>query len=138
MNAVLPVARDYGALKRAMLELLEEARQEPERRRAERMAQYAENAEQMLAGMVPKRTLADGYFARVYYLLELESVMQLGVKFSAAEMDVSEMHGLAALAAARRQFDVLHPPCKRCGVRLENEGQTQCQDCFTVEAAANR
>jgi len=127
---VVSVAHDFGGLKRAFVEMLEEARLQPQRERAEVMAEYAGNAEQILAEAAPKRSLGEGYYVRVGYLLELESVMQLGILFAAADVNMSETHGLLALAAARREFDKLHPPCKGCGVRLDNEGETKCPACW--------
>lgn len=134
----MPIARDYGGLQRALVELLEEVWMEPQRQRAERMAEYAENAEEILAGTGSRRTLADGYYSRVGFLLELEAIMQLGVTFAAASIDMSEIHGLAALAAARRQFDALHPPCRKCGARLDNEGETTCPACWHADSGAER
>jgi hypothetical protein len=137
MNAV-SIAHDYGGLKRATLELLEEARMEPQRQRAERMAEYAANAEEILAGTAPRKTMADGYYARISYLLELEAIVRLGAGLATLVLDLSEMHGLTALAAARIRFDELHPPCRKCGVRLENEGERTCAACWQAEAAAAR
>jgi hypothetical protein len=134
---VVSIAHDYGGLKCAALELLDEARLEPHRQRADRLAEFAENAEQILAAAAPKRSLADGYYARLGYLLELEQLMHLGYQFASA-IKLSEMRGLLALAAARREFDALHPPCKRCGARLDNEGETTCPACWQVEAAARQ
>ncbi|SRR6266487_768348 len=138
MNAV-SIAHDYGGLKRATLELLEEARLEPQRQRNERIAEHAaENAERVLAATAAERSLADGYYQRIGYLLELESVLQLGAGLSMLLLDMSEMHGLAAVVAARRQFDVLHPPCRKCGVRLEYEWETECRGCMNAAAADAR
>jgi hypothetical protein len=137
MNMV-PVARDYDGLQRATLELLEESRLEPQRRRAERLAEYAENAEHVLAGIAFQRTLADGYYARVGYLFELETIIRRGAGIAMMVLDMDESRGLAAIEAARTQFDALHPRCRKCGVYLANEWDKMCNDCQAAAAAAAR
>jgi hypothetical protein len=132
---VVHVARDYGGLQRATLELLEEARLEPQRQKAERLAEHCENAERVLAAVAPKRTLADGYYARVGYLFELESMIRRGAGIATMVLDMDESRGLTAIEAARNQFDALHPQCRRCGVRLENEWDRTCNECQRAEAA---
>jgi ribosomal protein L37E len=136
---VVHVARDYGGLQCATLELLEEARLEPQRKRNERTAERAgENAEHILAATAPKRTLADGYYARVGYLFELDAMIRRGAGIATMVLDMDESRGLAAVEAARNQFDALHPQCRRCGARLENEWDKTCNECQIAAAAAAR
>jgi hypothetical protein len=135
---VVPIARDYGGLQRATLELMEEARLEPKRKRAERLAEHAENPEHVLAATAPLRSLADGYYVRVGYLFELESMIRRGAGIATMVLDMDESRGLEAIEAARREFDALHPACRKCGARLEYEWETTCNDCQYAAAAAAR
>lgn len=130
----IAVARDYDGLKQAALELLEESRSEPQNEKLRRVAEGAANREQILQGIVSHRTLAEGYYMRISYLLELESMIHIGVDLG--DLEMSEMYGLASIQHARREFDSTHPLCTGCqAVRLE-QGETRCPECSSAEMRA--
>jgi len=108
---VVAIARDYDGLKQAAVELLEEARMEPRNEKLRRLAEQASNTDRVLDGIKSQRTLAEGYYVRIGFLLELESVLQLGVELK-LNLDLSEMQGLRSIQQARREFGTTHPPCR--------------------------
>ena len=139
-QCVVSVAKDFSGLKQAALELLEEERSAPARERVERQAQGAPNSNEILQTLqasASRRTLAEGYYARVGYLVELESFLRMGVQLS-FDLDMTELRGMLSIAAARAEFDRAHPPCRGCGVRLENEWDKTCNDCQRAAAAQAR
>jgi hypothetical protein len=136
-HCVVSVAKDFSGLRQAALELMEEARSAPERERLERLAQQSINTNEILQACAGKRSLADGYYARVGYLIELESFLSMGLQLS-FDLDMAELRGMQSIAAARAEFDRAHPPCKGCGVRLENEWDRSCNDCQRAAAAQAR
>ena len=128
------VAKDFSGLKQAALELLEEARSAPERERLQRLARASANPSEVLQASESNRSLAEGYYARIGYLMELEAFLGMGVQLS-FDLDMTELRGLLSIAAARAEFDRAHPPCRGCGVRLENEWDKTCNDCQRAAAA---
>ncbi len=134
-GCAVSVAKDFSGLKQAALELLEEARSAPERERVERLAQGAPNSNEILQASGSKRSLAEGYYARVAYLFELAAFLDMGVQLR-FDLDMTELRGMLSVAAARAEFDRAHPPCRGCGVRLENEWDKTCNDCQRAAAAA--
>jgi hypothetical protein len=133
-HCAVSVAKDFCGLKQAALELLEEERSAPERERLERLALAAANSNEILEAIKGNRSLAEGYYARVGYLMELESFLGMGLRLS-FDLDMAELRGMQSVAAARAEFDRGHPPCKGCGVRLENEWDKTCNDCQRAAAA---
>jgi NADH pyrophosphatase NudC (nudix superfamily) len=134
-RAVL-VAKDFLALKKTALELMEEARSAPERERIMRLARGASNAGEVAALVsCTKRSFAEGYYDRVGYLLELESYLALQMR---QDLDMDELRGLVAIAGARAEFARTHPPCSGCGKQLENEWDKTCNDCQRAAAAVGR
>ena len=127
-QCAVQVASDFSGLKRAALEMLEEVREGPRRERIERLAQSAANPEEIIEGSGVHRSLAEGFYGRVAYLFDLESFMGLGVE-PRFDLDMTEVRGLLAIASARAEFDRLHPQCRGCGVRLENEWDKTCGEC---------
>ncbi|SRR5260370_6529407 len=133
-QCVVSVAKDFSGLKQAALELMEEARSAPERERIEKLAQMSADPGEILRACGGKRSLAEGYYARVGYLMELQSFLSMGVQLSFA-LDMAELRGMQSIAGARAEFDRAHPPCKGCGVRLENEWDKTCNNCQRAAAA---
>jgi len=138
---VVAIARDYDGLKQAAFELLEEARMEPQNEKLRRLAEQASNTDRVLDGIKSQRTLAEGYYVRIGFLLELESVLQLGVELK-LNLDLSEMQGLRSIQQARREFGTKHPPCRGCGTPVDEHWQARCPECersqFEQQAAARR
>src|SRR5438046_2617345 len=106
------IARDYDGLKQAALELLEEVFAEPENERLQRSGEQDANADQILAGIVSTRSLGEGYYMRIGYLLELEAMMEVGIALRPENVEYREMRGLIALREARMEFKRIHPPCR--------------------------
>ncbi len=134
-HCAVSVAKDFGGLKQAALELMEEARSAPERERLERLTLGAANSNEILQAMGSNRSLAEGYYVRVGYLMELGSFLSMGLQLR-FDLDMAELRGMQSIAAARAEFDRAHPPCKGCGKLLENEWDRSCNDC--QRAAAGR
>jgi len=136
-QSAVSIAGDFCGLKQAALELMEEVRSAPERERIERLAPWAANSSEILQASRSNRSLAEGYYARVGYLLELETFVGMGLQFR-FDLDMTELRGMLSVAAARAEFDRAHPPCKGCGVRLEKAWDRSCNDCQRAAAAAQR
>ena len=133
----ISVAGDFRGLKQAALELMEEARMAPVRERLERLADVAANRDEVLRGSGVSRSLAEGYYARVAYLLELETFLSMCSQ-PGFSLGMAELRGMLSIRSARAEFDRTHPPCRGCGARLENEWSTNCNDCQRAAAAAGR
>ncbi len=126
---MIEISRDYEGLRQAALELLEESRTSVRR---ERTAAALEQAappftlagEELLTRMAPQRKLAAGYYDRVAYLMELDGVP---ANRSGAPLEVTELHGLAAVARARDEFAAAHPACPGCGQPRETQFQNFCE-----------
>src|SRR5260370_32177302 len=119
-QCVVSGAKDFSGLKQAALELMEEARSAPERERIEKLAQMSADPGEILRACGGKRSLAEGYYARVGYLMELQSFLSMGVQLSFA-LDVPELRGMQSIAGARAEFDRAHPPCKGSGGRVRHD-----------------
>jgi hypothetical protein len=118
----------------AALELLEESIHGEELERVRRIAEQSADPEAVLAAGAPRRSLAAGYYLwLVEYLVPLEAQMAAGVTIPEARIAAADLEGLAALKAAREEFDRKHPQC-RCGKRLANEWEKQCAECMAKAA----
>lgn len=136
-HCAISVAKDFSGLRQAALELMEEARSAPERERLERLTRAAANSNEILQACGKKRSLAEGYYGRAAYLMELESFLGMGLQLG-LDLDMAQLRGLQSIAAARAEFTRTHPPCKGCGARLENEWDKTCNDCQKAAAAQAR
>lgn len=126
-------AKDAAGMRTAFLELLEEARREPGRRRTERTAEHAANREEILASLDgvaegDGRTLADGYYDWAGYVSWLATRLEGGL-VSAAGMTENEAAGIEALRAAKAEFAREHPPCPHCGWPMEASYSMRCVEC---------
>lgn len=127
---MIVVARDYEGLKIAARELLEESLRADDRERLEALAEQAPNREEILARTAEAtRTLADGYYTRIAYLVLLERARELGSAFRLEELEATEFHGLVMLEAARAEFATDHPPCPGCGAPRATPFATRCSKC---------
>ena len=136
-HGAVSVASDFSGLKQAALELMEEARSAPARKRLEELARGSANPEEILQKIGSNRSLAEGYYARVGYLMELESFLGMGIQLR-FDLDMTELRGMLSFAAARAEFDRAHPRCRGCGARLEHEWDKTCNECQRAAAAAGR
>jgi hypothetical protein len=139
----ISVASDFIGLKTAALELMEEALMASERDRIEKLASMAANRDAILASYGgPERTMADGYYTRVGYLLDLESFISLGAG-AQIELELTEARGILCIREARDKFRRMHPPCAGgCGRLLTNANERKCSDCqrleFEAQSSRNR
>ncbi len=75
--------------------------------------------------LMPVRTVPDGCFLWIGYLVWLERVMEL------ADVPLSgiEIEGLLILKRERNRFQAQHPPCPRCGMPNEVHA-LRCRECM--------
>ncbi|SRR5579884_170075 len=118
------VESDYAHLRIAARESLEEgwALQGAERTlrlgRAQDRAAYIERR-------LPKRTLAEGYYTWIDYLLWLSDVHEV---VSFRNLTATEVEGIRIVREARDQFLARHPRCGKCGA-MNDRSALNCADC---------
>jgi hypothetical protein len=76
--------------------------------------------------LLPKRTVAEGYFIWLGYLVWLESVLEVQPSLT---LLAGEVEGLIILRRARDHFRATHPPCPHCGMPNE-EHALRCRECM--------
>jgi hypothetical protein len=116
--------RNEALLRRAAAEFFVEGFMAPE---AERILANTAPEDQAEArkSLMPPRTVPDGAFTWIVYLLWLESVIEL--------VDVPltgiELEALMVLKRERKRFQAEHPPCPHCG--MPNEAHAlRCRECM--------
>lgn len=124
----IDVRGDREGLEIAAGEMLMEAMMAPHRRNIERQMRGASAAqmERALSATRIPRTVAAGYYSWAEHLFHLEGTIASGSK---ARVQAVELRGLAAIAAARHEFNHAHPPCPGCGLRLLDRGVDSCGAC---------
>ncbi len=90
-----------------------------------------EDAKARAMADMPDREISPGYFVRANYLLDLSLQIELGMQFTAASLTQAEVIGLAAVRAAKAEFEYEHPACPACGERQDNRSMKQCFKCGT-------
>jgi hypothetical protein len=76
--------------------------------------------------LLPTRTVPDGCFAWLGYLVWLEGVLEIAPSLP---LLASEAEGLLILKRARNHFRASHPPCPHCG--MPNEAHAlRCRECM--------
>lgn len=110
------VATDFEGLRRAAVEYLEECVTADERERRWQKSHTAANRDELQQQLAPRRTLAEGYYARVGYLLDLQEMIEIGLQFRTADLKHKELAGLMAMRDARAEFEQRWPACG-CGTR---------------------
>ena len=116
--------RDIVLLRRAAQEFFEEGFAAPEVERILR-GTPPELQEDARRSLMPARTVPDGCFAWVNYLVWLERVLEVApVPLNAIDVDA-----LLALKRERSRFEAAHPPCPHCG--MPNEAHAlRCRECM--------
>ena len=79
----------------------------------------------MRAKSFTPRTLPDGYYTWVYYLVWLERILEV----SPISLYASEAQGLVLLKQERDRFQASHPPCPHCGMPNEQHA-FRCRECM--------
>lgn len=74
---------------------------------------------------VPYRTVPDGCFRWIAYLVWLETALEI----APLQLSAAEMQGLLILRRERARFQADHPPCPRCGMPNEAHA-TRCRECM--------
>lgn len=118
------VCRDRSALERAAAEFFAEGYEYPLASRilAETAAEHQAAARKSL---MPQRTVPDGCFTWIAYLVWLERVLELAQVALAAV----EVEGLLVLKRERSRFQASHPPCPNCG--MPNAAHAlRCRECM--------
>jgi hypothetical protein len=123
------VELDYPALRIAAREFYEE---QWEWGRVEAAGDVA-NRRQLIEQSVPPRTLAEGYYVWVAYLVWLLRAVD-HVQFR--ELHAADVEGLKIVIDARNEFLRHHPRCARCGA-MNDKFAMNCCECrldFTGKA----
>lgn len=117
-------SRDPEGLKAAAFELFVEMVDAPEVERALGRAREAMEESDELRKLARPRTLASGYYDWVGYVLWLEAMRAANVEY---ELLASEVNGIMAVKAARREFEEKFPACEECG--RPKRKFTNCRAC---------
>ncbi len=129
------IAHDLQGVRRAALELMEEALTAEEREAmldrgwasAWESPDPAAAVELIVSGSPQlERKLPAGYYEWAAYLFWLEQVRQIAPEMPLA---ADELDGLVMLTHVRAAFEHEHPPCAGCGARQQTRFATRCRAC---------
>lgn len=139
---IIDVATDYDGLTAAFHELLVHSYDSAVGERSRKLASdpNTANAEQLQASLSDRYQLSPGYYDRIHYLLRLEMMVGIGVRFSLDDLNMAEVQGLQLLREERTKFHSEHPACPRCGV-LNDRFAMRCRGCraeFQVRSRRDR
>lgn len=116
--------RDLDLLRRAASEFFAEGFAAPE---AERLLSGTapEHREQARRSVMPPRTVPEGCFEWIRYLVWLERVLEI----ARVPLTAIEVEALLVLQRERNRFQAEHPPCPHCG--MPNEAHAlRCRECM--------
>jgi ribosomal protein L40E len=117
--------RDFGGLRVAAAEMFVEAFLGSDLDEVLK-GSLRENAVDALMHATPKRSVSQGYFLWVGYLLWLRSVTAL--PGSGIELMADEAEGLLVVNEAEAEFRRQHPSCWKCGA-LNEASACSCRRC---------
>jgi hypothetical protein len=123
------VARDAEGLRIAARELFEEQFFANEDQRTLETAEKAANREAVLRSLPERRTLSPGYYIRARYLLDLELLFTIGIRFELSDLQPEEITGIRAVRSAQEEFERAHPACNKCGTRQKTAWGQKCDGC---------
>jgi hypothetical protein len=126
IGRVIDVSRDYEGLRIAAGELFEEEFI-ADGIRIDADDPNLDNIERLLRDQTV-RTVAEGYFERLRYLLWLESTLEFGAPAGLSPLLRDEVEGMRAVRSARAEFSRRHPSCPNCG-ELNNASAFSCRGC---------
>ena len=116
--------RNLALLRQAAAEFFVEGFMAPEVERI-LMNTAPEHQDEARKSLMPERSVPDGAFGWVSYLIWLERVLEL--------VDVPltgiEVEALMALKRERVRFQAEHPPCPHCGMPNEAVAM-RCRECM--------
>lgn len=127
---IINTSSDFTGLRIAARELFEEELFADDDERMLKRAEVAANAQAILAGLTPRRTLSPGYYDRALYLLDLDALFELGIRFDLSQLEKDELRGLKAVRLAKTDFENAHPRCRSCG-RMQKKFGVKCEKCGT-------
>jgi ribosomal protein L40E len=123
---VIDVRRDYAGLRIAAGEMYVEMFVQAELDEVLAATDTPRAACEAVVKMMPRRSIAQGYYGWVGYLQWLRAMCDL--PGAGIELLADEAQGLLVLAEAERAFRRTHPACWKCGAL--NEAETSgCRKC---------
>lgn len=124
MASTIDVSRDLASLRTAAAEFFLEGYEWPDTKRKLDQTPPELKAEAMRSMMQP-RTLPEGCYVWVAYLIWLEGILEV----TTVALFAVEVEGLLLLKQERIRFQNAHPPCPQCG--MPNERHTlRCRECM--------
>lgn len=75
--------------------------------------------------LLPVRTVPDGSYVWIGYLVWLERLLEV----TPLPLSAAEAEGLLVLKRERARFQAEHPPCPHCGLPNESHA-TRCRECM--------
>jgi hypothetical protein len=122
--AVRDAAWDLKRLRVAAGEFFNEGFVYPEASRI--LAQTApENLAAARKALLPQRSLPEGYYIWITYLIWIERVLEI----VPLDLTAVEVEGLMVLKQERNHFKAEHPDCPHCG--MPNEAHAlRCRECM--------
>jgi hypothetical protein len=128
MEQVVDVARDYQGIRVAVRELFEEMLFEDDDSAQMKAAEHATNADRLFAE-IGRRSLADGYYVRANYLLDLDLMFDIGIRFELSALPATDYHGIRAVRIGKSDFERMHPRCPRCSMNQKANKPDKCWKC---------
>lgn len=116
--------RDLNLLRRAAADFFAEGFAAPEVERAMR-GTGPELQEAARKALAPPRTVPDGCFQWIHYLVWLEGVLEI----TDVPLTAEEVEALRTLQRERNRFQAEHPACPRCGMPNESHA-LRCRECM--------
>jgi hypothetical protein len=122
--AARDVSADVAGVRKAIQEFFLEGYEYPE---ASKMLESTrpEHRAAARAKLFTPRTLADGYYTWVFYLVWLERILEV----AQIPLFAVEAEGLVVLRQERNRFQASHPPCPHCGMPNEQLA-FRCRECM--------
>ena len=118
------MSRDLVRLRRAAAEFFLEGYEYPEANRI--LGQTAaEHQSAARKSLFTARTLPDGYFTWIVYLIWLERILEV----TQVALLAVEVEGLALLKQEREKFQASHPACPHCGMP-NTKHELRCRECM--------
>ncbi|MHB1673771.1 MAG: hypothetical protein ACYCSP_05920 [Acidobacteriaceae bacterium] len=116
--------RDLNLLRRAAQEFFAEGFAAPEAERALRGTD-PELLEEARKSFMPPRSVPDGCFHWIHYLIWLEGVLEI----TDVPLTAEEVEALRTLKRERARFQAEHPACPHCGMPNESHA-LRCRECM--------
>ncbi len=120
----MDVSRDVAGLRKAAAEFFLEGYDYVEAAKILEQTS-AENQAAARKALMSQRSLPDGYYGWIAYLIWIERVLEI----TPIQLYAVELEGLLLLKQERVRFQSNHPPCNHCG--MPNEVHAfRCRECM--------